>query len=156
MSHQKKSPTALPDEVWLDLHRLVSKYYLFIRNNIGLIGILVDSKNKEEKFLDVTEIMVRGNSANRLAGRSLRYVKQHSKALWFFSLGQQTRSLSLKDCQNFRMQIDDLCTYFRERGISVLMEETVKFYAEYVEYFNAKGINIDGNIHLEYAAKNKN
>lgn len=54
------------------------------------------------------------------------------------------------------MQIDDLCTYFRERGISVLMEETVKFYAEYVEYFNAKGINIDGNIHLEYAAKNKN
>lgn len=159
MSHPnfvRKCLTTLSDEVWLDLHRLVSKYYLFIRNNIDLIGISVDSKNNEEKFSKVTEIMVRGSSANRLAGRSLRYVRQHSKALLFFKLGQGTRPLRLKDCQNFRMQVDDLCTYFRERGISVLMEETVKFYAEYVEYFNAKGINIDGNIHLEYAAKNKN
>lgn len=159
MSHPKetrKCLTVLPDEVWKDLYHLVSKYYFFIRGNIHLIGVTSALKNKEQRFLEMTEVLIHSNSADRLAGRCLRYIRQHSKALYVFNTDHiPLRTLRLKDCQIFRMQIDDLCTYFREKGISVLMEETVKFYAEYVEYFNTKGINIDGDIHLEYTAKDK-
>lgn len=85
----------------------------------------------------VVDYLTVRTSSERLAGRCLKFLRQH-----YDHLIHGTKQLMLRDVQLFNVQLEDLIVCFREKGLSVLEQIAMDFHQHYTGYFIERGINI--------------